>query len=161
MSEYDVYCKLKPAAPTPQEELCSCQSQLPFVLCYAFNENPIRCMACDLEVLPENLPFTPSLITEIASWRGFYRCFFDLWLDSDEFEEWAYQQLSDPQSVANQRAYNLCFQISEIRKCYFWWFQDVERDTATVLVTCPRCHGDLEKEFGRFVCEQCSILIAN
>ncbi len=157
----DIYLKLKPALPTPKDGICSCKNTFPFELCYAFFDNPIRCIECNLEVLPENLPFETPLIDEIASWNTFYSCFFNLWLDSGEFEDWACQQLSDPQSVANQRAYSLCTQISEIRKCYFWWFQDTGADDFTPLATCPKCHSQLIEKYDRLICEQCSILIAN
>lgn len=161
MSEDDIYFKLKPIPPTPVDGICSCKASFPFVLCYAFGDNPIRCSECNLEVLPENLPFEASLIDEIASWNRFYSCFFNLWLDSGEFEEWARQQLSDPQSTANQRAYSLCLQISEIRECYFWWFQDIGADNFKFLETCPKCNSQLTEKFDRLVCEQCSILVTN
>ena len=161
MPEDDIYSKLKPAPPTPEKEICSCQSQFPFVLCYSISANPIRCLACNLEVRPENLPFETQLIDEIASWNGFYRCFFDLWLDSGEFESWARQQLLNPQSPANQRAHQLCLQISELRKCYFWWFQDKNSDDLNLFATCPRCHCPFAEKFGRLICEQCSVLVTH
>ncbi len=161
MPENDPYWKLKPGPPTPADEICSCKEANPIVLCYAISENPIRCADCNFEVPAERLRPTPELADEIASWREFYGCFYKLWLDSGEFENWARVQLSDPHSAANERGYMVCAKLSTIRPCYYWWFQDTGADNFKPISQCPKCNGNLIKKFGKSVCESCSIIVAN
>jgi hypothetical protein len=101
------------------------------------------------------------LVDEIASWRQFYSCFYDLWLDSGEFEDWAQSQLSEPNSAVNNRSYKLCAQLSSIRRCYFWWFQDSGEEGFERINKCPKCNGQLLEKFNRSVCDRCMIMVAN
>ncbi|MEW6127074.1 MAG: DUF2310 family Zn-ribbon-containing protein [Acidobacteriota bacterium] len=161
MSENDPYWKLKPSPLTPADEICYCEEAYPIILCYAISENPIRCAICNQEVQPERLQLTPSVVDEIASWRQFYSCFYNLWLDSGEFEDWARSQLSDPHSPVNERGYKLCEKLQSIRHCYYWWFQDTGEEKFEALSNCPRCNRRLVEEVNRSVCDQCRIIVAN
>jgi predicted nucleic acid-binding Zn ribbon protein len=161
MPETDPYWKLKPAGPTPADEICSCSQPYPLILCHALSNNPLRCAQCNLEVPPERLQLDLALVDELASWREFYGCFYKLWLDSGEFESWARAQLGDPSSPANQRGYQLCARLSTFRPCYYWWFQDTGVDDFEPVKCCPRCNANLTESFGRLACERCSIIVPN
>jgi predicted nucleic acid-binding Zn ribbon protein len=155
----DRYWKLKPELLTPVNEICGCDPQHPIVLCNVLTRNPIRCLNCNQELPPERWQPTAEMVEHIASWRRFHSCFYGLWLDSGEFEEWAHQQLSDPQSPVNQRSYELCQMLSELRLCYYWYFQDPEADPIESLRGCPRCGGHWTRRCDRLVCEDCQILV--
>ncbi len=157
----DRYWKLKPEPPTPLDEICVCDEQYPVVLCHALSSNPIRCINCNKELSPERLEPTAEMVEVVVSWRQFYSCFYWLWLDSGEFEEWAYQQLSNPRSPVNQRSYRVCQVLSTLRPCYYWYFQDTGADDFESLSHCPNCGGNLTRLFERLVCEACQILINN
>jgi predicted nucleic acid-binding Zn ribbon protein len=157
----DRYWKLKPEQPTPADEICVCDQQYPIVLCNVLTRNPIRCLKCNRELPPERWEPTAEMIELVASWRRFHSCFYALWLDSGKFEEWACQQLSDPESIVNQRSYEVCQILSKMRSCYYWYFRDTEADNSELLTCCPRCGGDLTKRFDHLVCEACQILIKN
>ncbi len=157
----DRYWKLKPEQPTPVDEICACDRQYPIVLCDVLTRNPIRCLKCNQELHPEQWEPTAEMVEIVASWRRFHSCFYGLWLDSGEFEEWACQQLSNPHSPVNQRSYEVCQILSEVRLCYYWYFQDTGADNFESRSCCPRCQGNLTKRFDRLVCEDCLILIDN
>jgi predicted nucleic acid-binding Zn ribbon protein len=161
MSENDPYWKLKPPPPTPADEICHCEKAYPIIICYASSENPIRCANCNQELPPERFQPTAALVDEIASWRQFYSCFYNLWLDSGEFEDWARSQLSDPNSPANERGYKLCEQLSSIRPCYYWWFQDTSEEGFEAVRTCPKCNSELVEKFNGSACDRCLIILAN
>jgi hypothetical protein len=161
MAEDDPYSKLKPAPPTPPEEICVCEQTYPFILCYHFSDNPIRCAHCKNEVAPERWQPSTVSVDAIASWRQFYSCFYHLWLDSGAYEDWARTILSDPYSPVNERGYQVCTDISLRRPCYYWWFQDVGMEDFEELETCPKCHAELVENFGKLVCERCFIVVAN
>ena len=157
----DRYWKLKPEPPTPLDQICVCEQQHPVVLCYALTSNPIRCISCNKELSPERLEPTEEIVEAIASWRQFYSCFYLLWLDSGEFEEWAHQQLSDPYSSVNKRSYGMCQILCALRPCYYWYFQYKEANDFKSLSYCPKCGITLTRLFERLVCEDCQILINN
>jgi hypothetical protein len=117
---------------------------------------------------PERIGFDETLADALAPWRQYHDCFYLLWLDSGDFEEWAKMHLSDPSSVVNSRGRNLAWKVSEFRRCYLWWFQDEGADDCVPATKCPRCSGTLDVRFkgerpqggGLLVCEQCSIVLA-
>src|SRR4051812_6185298 len=99
----DIYDKLRPAGPTPADELCGCAGSPPVKLMHALSANPVHCLDCNLEVPPERLELTVELVAAIASWRSVYGAIDWLWLDSGSYEEWAYGELADLSSAANRR----------------------------------------------------------
>lgn len=161
MTDNDPYIKLKPAPPTPPEEICVCEQAHPIILCYALSDNPICCAHCRQEIPPEQMKFDRSQVDAIASWRQFYSSFYHLWLDSREYEDWAREILSDPQSPVNERGYKVCAELAPLRPCYYWWFQDTGWESFEPLETCPKCHAELTERFGRLICEPCRIIVAN
>lgn len=48
----DPYAQLRPPAPTPIDEICSCPSSTPIRLMTSLGENPIHCLDCNLESPP-------------------------------------------------------------------------------------------------------------
>jgi hypothetical protein len=163
----DPYRKLRPPPPTPENEICVCTSAIPVLLQPHFSSNPLSCARCNLEVPPEHIGFDEKVADEIAHWQRLYDCFYFLWLDSGEFEQWAVIHLSDPTSSINSRGIELANAISRFHRCYLWWFQDESADNRIVPTTCPRCMGPLEIRFkgerpqggSLSVCEQCSIAL--
>jgi len=174
----DRYLKLRPFPAPPADELCACQEIEALALCYVFySRNPLRCLSCNNEVPPERLDLTPAMVDSLASWASFYGCFYLLWLESGEFETWARQQLTDPRSPANERGLAVCGRLSEIKPCYFWWFEETVDEDYQPLSACPRCGAPLaerpspsppggksverESSFRRLVCEPCRIVVCN
>jgi hypothetical protein len=157
--EHDKYWKLKPAPPPVDEELCSCEDDGPIVLQPHLSSNPLACIRCNLEMPPERVGFPESLAEQLCFWQSFHDCFFHLWLDSAEFEFWAKAQLENPKSPVNRRGIEVVQALNEYRRTYYWWFEDVGDDDFMPHACCPVCGGDLQKRYGRRLCERCSVLI--
>ncbi len=157
----DPYERLRLPPPTPIDEVCSCSGAPPLVLRTVFSPNPIGCADCSLEVPPERIGFSRQLAEDLADWRRFYECFDHLWLDSGEFEDWARAQLSDPRSPANVRGLALRKQLDEVRRCYYWWFEDTGSDAFEPLSACPVCNSRLTERGSRLVCEPCGVMVAH
>lgn len=162
MTDSDPLEKLRPAPPTPVDELCSCAGSPALLLRSTLGPNPIACAACNLEVLPERLAISNELAESLAGWRSFHDCFYLLWLDSGEFEAWALRELTDPRSVVHARGLSVRTELEQVRRSYYWWFQDVGSDDFVALSSCPLCGVKLvEMGLVGLVCEDCSVLVAN
>ena len=157
----DPYWKLRPPPPPPAEELCSCTGAPPLMLQAHLSSNPLSCIVCDLEVAPERVGFSEALAERLAFWQTFHDCFYLLWLDSGEFEAWARSQLEDPESPVNKRALELVSELGATRLTYYWWFQDTGADDFQPLSRCPACQQALVRRYGRYICEQCRIVVSN
>ena len=161
LDEREPYWKLKPILPTPADELCVCEERPAIILCWVISDNPIRCVNCNNEVTPERLELPVESVEDIASWAQIYGSFYNLWLDSQEYEDFARAELSNPRSPVNERGYLLREKLSAVAPCYYWWFQDASEESFEPLENCPRCGLRLTENFGRLVCEKCKILVAN
>jgi predicted nucleic acid-binding Zn ribbon protein len=164
MTDSPDYSKLYPPGPTPGDEICSCPGQPPIKLMEALGYNPIHCMDCNLEVRPESLRLGTRLVEWIADWRGRYAAIDRLWLDSREYEEWAAGQLRNIHSPVNEQGRELQRALNEIRRCYYWYFQEtIERDRPPIS-SCPACGKGVTARASRvgriLVCEECSIVAA-
>lgn len=157
----DLYWKLRPLAPTPDEEVCHCAECRSVMLCDTLTENPLRCVECNGEIAPERIGFDELLADDIAHWRGLFRSLYLLWLDSDEYESWARERLLDRYGRVNLYGREIVSQLSRFVRAYYWWFRDTELDASLMPTTCPICETELEPVEGRvyFKCESCSILI--
>jgi hypothetical protein len=162
MNMKDIYFKLRAPLPTPADEICQCRGQKPVKLMTALGENPVHCIDCNLEVSPEVLGFDTNLVEMIADWRSVYDAVDRLWLDSGEYESWAECELSDIQSPINVRGLKVRDALNEIRRCYFWFFQDQSQDDFTSITLCPSCQEPLipydHGIFPQLICEKCSII---
>ncbi len=164
----DPFWPLRPPPTTPEGEICHCADNTPLVLQPHLSPNPISCARCNLEVAPERIGFNRALAEALASWQSFHGCFYLLWLDSGEFEQWAAAQLLHPSSPVNTRGLELAVQLSDYRRCYLWWFQGEEKIDRMRAGKCPRCSSKLEARFEGerpqggtlYVCEPCSIALA-
>jgi ribosomal protein S27AE len=161
MSDSDPYWKLRPMPPTPEDEICACTSSPPVVLQPHLSPNPLSCLVCNLEVPPERIGFSSALAEALAFWRTFHDCFYHLWLDSGEFESWARAQLETPESPVNTRGLRLVAELNRSRRAYYWWFQDSGVETFQPATHCPRCATPLASAGQRWLCESCSIVVAN
>lgn len=158
----DADWKLRAPRATPPEELCSCEGCPPLLLRSLLGFNPLGCAACNLEVPPERLGISPELAEALAAWRSFHDCFYLLWLDSRDFEDWARNELSNPQSPVNSRGLSLRAQLERVRHAYYLWFQDAGAAGFMPLTSCPACGSRLqEAKLVGSVCESCGILVAN
>ena len=159
----DKYFKLKPPPPTPAEEICSCVDAPPIKLMSALGENPIHCMNCNLEVDPASLDLSEDIVESIASWRSVYDAIDRLWLASGEYEEWARSQLSDISNPLNQSGREIQATLNQIRRCYYWYFQDQSADDYAPLDVCPSCGAQLTTYtkgiFEQRICDSCSIAL--
>ena len=159
----DRYNTLRPPAPTPEDEICRCPGTPPVKLMQALSYNPVHCMDCNLEVLPETLGLDDKLARAIAHWARIYDAIDHLWLDSSEYETWAAKQLSEISNTLNCEGREVQRRINDIRRCYYWYFQDQSADDYHPLDDCPSCKQPLvaydEGIFPQRVCEVCSIVI--
>ncbi len=168
LNQSDPYWKLRPPPPTAAEDMCTCADCPPIMLQSCLSFNPLACLFCNLEVLPERVGFSAAMTDKLARWQSFYNCFYHLWLDSDEFEIWAQAQLEDPKSSVNQRGLALALELNELRRTYYWWFQ-ADEDESPIPSHCPVCQAQLSEylsdgaapEIDRLVCERCSIVMPN
>lgn len=159
--DHDPYWKLRPPPPMSDADLCSCTGAPPILLQAHLTSNPLSCIACILEVPPERLGFSDAFAERLASWQRFHDCSYLLWLDSGEFEAWARVQLEDPASPVNGRALELVSELRALRLAYYWWFQATGEEDFQPLSRCPVCEATLAERYGRHLCEECSIVIAN
>jgi predicted nucleic acid-binding Zn ribbon protein len=163
MENQTSYAKLRPPEPTPDDELCRCLNTSPIKLMHALSENPVRCMNCNLEVIPETLVLSEQAIEDISSWNNIYHAIYVLWLDSGVYEVWAREQLADITSNVNMRGRDVQRDLNEIRRCYYWHFQDESVDEYSPLRSCSVC-GDALQDYtaGIFlqqVCERDGIVM--
>ena len=143
----DRYFKLRPPPATPADEICACTDDPPIKLMGScLFENPIHCLRCNLEVVPERLALTPEEVEAVARWHGTFGAIEQLELDSGPYELWARAQLMDASSPVNIEGRRVAAMLRS-HDCYYWWFQpiDVDRDIPA-LSACPVC-GDLLVRF--------------
>ncbi len=163
MTEHlDAYSKLRPPAPTSEDELCHCPRCPPIKLMCALSYNPIYCMNCNLEVPPQALGLSESLVEEIVHWRILADALDRLWLESGAYENWARDQLSDITSSVNQLGLQLQSALTDVRHCYYWYFQDQFVEDFKPIVDCPKCGIPLllypDGIFRQLICEACGIV---
>lgn len=161
----DKYSRLRPQGQIPDSEICKCSDRPPVVLQSHLTNNPISCADCNLEVDLDQLSLSADLADEIADWRRFHDSFYNLWLDSGEFENWAREQLSLADSPVNKRGLVLRNKIATNIECYFWWFVDNSNIDTKSFVKCPKCSEQLTKRQNNYnidtsVCQHCYIIIA-
>ncbi len=162
MDDQDRYFKLRAPPDTPPDEICHCEGNKPIKLMTALGFNPLHCIDCNLEINPESLVLADLQIEALAYWNQLYDAIFRLWLDSAEYEDWAREQLLDVNSPVNRRGLALSQELSAVRRCYFWYFQDESVDDVKPLTHCPKCHGPFTLYssgiFPQLICESCGII---
>jgi hypothetical protein len=157
----DPYWKLRPPPQTPEDEVCHCVELRAVMLRYALDPNPIYCVVCNGEVLPERLGFDERLAEDIASWRSVQQSLYLLWLDSREYETWALERLSDPNGQVNVVGRDVVKRLNRFVRAYYWWFEDTGADGYVSRQACPVCRQTLaeveDREFKK--CDSCSVLV--
>jgi len=151
----DPYWKLKPPEPTPADELCSCKDP-DLLLQPHLSYNPLCCFECNGEVEPEFVGFGAEVSETMAFWSSFHDSFYQLWLDSGEFEEWAKSQLLASDSPVNMRALEIVGDLNEYRRSFYSWFHDADDSRPS---ECPKCADPLGVRGESLVCDGCSIVI--
>jgi len=128
----------------------------------ALSYNPLHCIDCNLEVLPESLSLSDTLVERIASWRNLYDAIDRLWLDSEEYEAWAGSQLADIGNRVNKLGMAVRRDLDVVRRCYYWYFQDQSKEGFKSITNCPICQNRFSVYragiFPQYLCEQCSII---
>ena len=157
----DIYERLRPPGPTPEDEVCSCEGEPPIKLMTmrqvdAFN--PIHCLDCNLEVPPERLGLDVDLVQAIAGWDAEHGAIETLELQSGDYEMWARARLLDPESPTNVEGRELARRLNERRRCFMWFFQPDSDDDWRPRTTCPVCGDELEQYehgiFPQLLCER-------
>ena len=153
----DPYFKLRPEPPTPEDELCACEEISEIYLAHKLGSNPVYCLHCNGEVLPDKLAFGERLAEAIASWNSVSGSLELLWLDSGEYELWARDRLLDPKGQVNSQGMELARQLGSVAKTYYMWFDDID---VTPPNTCPLCGAEfVEKQGGKLLlCEPCLLI---
>ena len=163
----DRYSKLRPALPTPQDEICSCVPPRPIMVMSALSDNPLHCLDCNLEVDPAALPLPEALVDAVAHWSRIAAAIHALELDSGPYEQWAQTELLDLQSPVNQEGLAVRQMLDPIRRSYYTLFQQLEIDYGGCVVpdACPACRGPFGAysagRFPRLVCQTCSLVLVN
>jgi predicted nucleic acid-binding Zn ribbon protein len=160
----DTYFRLRPPAPTPEDEICSCVDGKPIKLMCALTYNPVHCIDCNLEILPKSLGLDATFAEAVAKWGSVYDALDRLWLDSGEYESWAKAELENVCSSVNQRGREVAAQLNAIRRCYYWLFQDQSTPDFEPIRVCPACTRELRLYeggvFRQLICDSCSIVTA-
>lgn len=157
----DPYWKLRPSGATPHDDLCHCVPCKSIKLSDHLTTNPLFCLSCNGEVLPERLGFDKELSEEIASWLNVYHSLHLLWLDSGEYEPWAKARLLDPNGEVNIRGRQVVAQLNRLIPTYYHWFQDESVDDYQSPTHCPVCNGALTLLESRLSlhCDKCRVVI--
>ena len=157
----DRYHLFRPAAPTPDDEMCRCPNGTPIKLMglSSLGSNPIHCLRCNLEVSPEGLGLSDSDIQTITHWGSIERAIGWLELDSGAYEDWARAQLLDPRSSINAEGLEAVRSLNRPdRRWYYSFFQPETDDDFEPRTTCPVCDGPLVQykagKFPQVLCEQ-------
>src|ERR1700733_1361110 len=164
----DIYARLRPRPPTPQDELCRCPSDSPMMLMTALSDNPIHCLRCNGEVEPEAIPLPAELVQGVAHWCWIASALERLELDSGAYEAWAQGELLNLSSPLNEEGLALRSKLDQVRRCYYVLFQLMDPDTTDGFIVpdgCPLCGGlftqYVSKWFTRLICENCSLALVN
>lgn len=156
------YFKLRPPAPTFEDELCQCDPPRPIKLMDALRYNPLHCIDCNGEVTPESLALPVDLVEPLARWRSVVQSLYLLWLDSGAYEVWPETELSSITSAVNQQGLAVRALLNPIRRCYFHYFQNQTVDNFIPIQHCPSCGQTLTDYphgiYAQLICEQCSII---
>jgi hypothetical protein len=122
------------------------------------------CTKCNGEVPPERIGFDAGLAQGISYWLALEQSLDFLWLDSQDYEEYAQKQLMDPMGRVNRMGIELAGDLSAFRRCYLKWFQGEDNEVPD---SCPNCSGALTVKFEGerpqggplWVCDVCSIAL--
>ncbi len=163
---YDPYVRLRPAPPTPADELCSCPDSPPILLLCAMGPNPLHCLHCNGEVQPSRLPLPADVANEVAHWAMVDGSIQRLELDSGLYEQWAQRELLDLGSAVNVEGLALRRTLDPIRRCYLVLFQSMDSSGRFVVPSvCPQCSGAFERftshGFTRLLCDTCGLAVVN
>ena len=155
----DPYRKLKPPSPTPEDEMCCCETVHGLVLLPHLSSNPLVCHTCYGEVAPERIALAPDLADAIGTWSQFQIAFETLWLDSSEYEEFALDIMEDMNSPLNQRGYALAQKLDPSLPCWYFVWQSPPSGTTSASRTCPRWEGELDRTGKHPECSACKIAV--
>lgn len=160
LSHHDPYARLAHPAATSAQDVCRCSDLPPLTLKGSLTANPLACFACGLEVSPRDIALPLDLVDELAAWRDVHDALYLLWLDAQEYEEWAFATLKNPRSAVHERALKLIARLATLRPTYYWWFTDQMFTEAPPLTCCPRCSSELTPEGAHRVCTLCRVLVS-
>jgi hypothetical protein len=156
------YWQFEPTDPTPSNEICRCRTKHPVKLMHALSENPIHCIACNLEVPPRRLALERDAVDAVAHWNWLYAAIYRLELDSGSYEAWATRQLQSLGSPVNALGLRACQKMQQSRRCYYARFQTLAEQARGLPLKCTKC-GQRPSRFGGFripqsICNRCSLI---
>ena len=142
----------------PDDEICHCPDQTSALLRYAMSEFPLFCATCTNQLFPDAFSLSEELAGKIVTWRTVFAALYDLWLDSQSYEEFAATALSDPSGEVNRLGLSIASQLSEQRPTNYWWFRaepEIPGDA------CPVCGSTLDPHPTRdfAFCHPCRLAI--
>jgi predicted nucleic acid-binding Zn ribbon protein len=146
----------------PAVELCECAPGTAVKLMTAAGPEPLHCLDCNLVVTLEALGLDDELARDLLAWGRIRHAVDALWLDSQEYEEWALRQLSDLASGVNHRGLALRRRLGAAdHDAYYWFFQDQSVEDFHAIGRCPECRRALEAYdagiFRQLLCPDCRI----
>ena len=154
----DVYEKLR-AFRAPDDDLCDCAEVTDLTLKHVFTDNPLNCLYCNGEVPPERIELAPELVDPIARWNRLAGAFYELWLDSGEWEEYAAAQLRDPSGRLVEDGLDIVRRLSADRPTFYSWISE----EGVTHAGCPRCSAPLQpvatRVGARRLCIDCRIAV--
>ena len=79
------------------------------------------------------------MVNALASWCSVSLAFESLYLDSQEYEEFAIREMENVESALNRRGRELVSELQEIRRCYLWLTLSEDASGKLLVMTCPIC----------------------
>ncbi len=142
----------------PDDEICHCTDKTWALLRYAMSEFPLFCATCSNQMFPDAFFLDEELAGKIVDWRTVFAALYDLWLDSQSYEEFASSALSDPSGEVNRLGLSIVSRLSEQRPTYYWWFRE---EPMFPVDLCPVCSNPLDPHptRGFAFCHPCRIAI--
>mgnify|MGYP000274167953 FL=1 len=120
----DKYSSLKESPFSVSEiKYCNCDSQ--FVSLGAVVHllpNSLRCLSCFEAVDPANIPMLENVVSSLSNWSLTLATF--RWLaffDESGYEEWSDSELSNINSLINQKGLKIHKEINLNSKVYYWF----------------------------------------
>ena len=155
---------LRPPPQTRRDEFCRCIDAPPIKLVGGAGFNPIHCLECGSEVDFRLLGLRQDLLDDIERWRCIAGGIYDLWYWSDQYDEWAEEQLCDPDSPVNALGRAVQRRVDRVRRCYYEFFADEIVWEPGTPKACPGCGADLTLHptgpLPQGACHPCSIVLS-
>ncbi len=148
---------------------CGCKKNERFIMatsCLSI-DSPLICKSCYLPVPFYKLGETSKYnFQTLVEWQDIYNAFDRLFLDSDKYENYAFEQLANPNSELNVNGLDCCENIAEKYgfPVYYYIFSGIDKNDNNSAI-CPKCNRKMglispgQKKF-KYQCEECMIILS-